>query len=142
MFDIPTEPYHFEVIQDHSDYKMAIEKSSVQAKNLSLEGKEYPVIQAWIHTQYPEPYYEQVHHQTGKNKLVFSQWYLSYFSCADKANAIVTMKFYGRDGKLINESMSRIDSLNDFSKIRAETVGEIQLNTVCRLFEKQAGSQK
>jgi len=87
MFDIPTEPYHFEVIQDHSDYKMAIEKSSVQAKNLSLKGKEYPVIQAWIHTQYPEPYYKQVHHQTGKNKLVFSQWYLSYFSCADKADA-------------------------------------------------------
>ena len=73
MFDISTELYHFEVIQDHSDYKMAIEKSSVQAKTLSLEGKEYPVIQAWIHTQYPKPYYKQVHHQTGKNKLVFSQ---------------------------------------------------------------------
>ena len=140
MFDIPAEPYHFEVIQDHADYKMAIEKSSIQAKTLSLKEKEYPVVQAWIHTQYPEPYYKQENCQTGKNELVFSQWQLSYFSCADKTDAIAAMKFYGKDGKLINEFVPRIDSLNDFSEIRAETVGEIQLDTVCRLFEEQAGS--
>ena len=139
MFDTPAEPYHFEVIQDHEDYKMAIETLSIQAKNLSLKEKEYPVIQAWIHMQYPEPYYKQKNRQTGKNELVFSQWQLGYFSCTDKTNAIVAMKFYGRDGKLINEFVHRIDSLNNFSKMRAETVGEIQLDTVCRLFEKQAG---
>ena len=66
MFDIPAEPYHFEVIQDHEDYKMAIEKSSIQAKTLFLKEKEYPIVQAWIHTQYPEPYYKQENRQTGK----------------------------------------------------------------------------
>lgn len=131
MFDIPVEPHQFAIIQDHEDYMMAVEQSSIQNKTLILEGKEYPVKQAWIYVQYPYPYYEQEHRQTGKKELVFSQWYLSYFSCVEKKSAIPVMKFYGKNREPIRELEFNIQSINDFEETPVDSVGELQLNEVC-----------
>ncbi len=141
MFDLPDKPYQFEVIQDHSDYMMAIEKRSIRQKNLSLKEKNYPVVEAWIYVRYPSPYLEVSNQHTGKNELVFSQWYLNYFSCAEKKSAVATMKFYDENQKLINESVFNIQSLDDFKEEGKGTIGELQLNTVCAKCKYNSSNQ-
>ena len=130
MFDIPPPPFDFEVIQDHADFMMAIEKSSVADTEIELDGRTLPVRQAWIYVRYPDPYYTQPHHETQEERLVKEQWHLGYFSCKEQSSAVAAFLFFDKNGNFINKMADTL-TLQDFQPIPKDNIGSLQLQFVC-----------
>lgn len=112
------------LVDDNSEYRMVIDKSTIKPVTLTLEnGEKKAVVEGVVYVFYTKPYqpYSLLH----EVKPYSINKYFTYISLEDNTSASTNFSFYNEKLELV-DSDNRTLKPTDFTEKRPNSIGDIQ----------------
>ena len=134
MIDFLPPIEHRIVVDDNSDYYMAIDSESIVKEVYTVDEVIQTYSSAWVYVVYTSPYIPYTLDEYLNNAIAFNK-YKVVVDCNTHQSAVYTMYNYDSEGNMVMASEIKTGNnlqQSDFSNITKGSIGDMQAKIICK----------